>query len=116
MKPLKEEVNWDKKKIIVFSTVVIFVILFLSYRLAGFNSDEPLQKPKTQIEGIGAQDVSKNIQETVENLQEQAESLNIEEVASSSPQIQKVINDLKFLKDVPKNELKNTCERICNGL
>lgn len=117
MKPIKETVNWDRKKIIIFSTVLIFILLFLSYRIAGFSStEESLEKPKSQIRGLSADEVSKNVQEAVVSLQEQAESLNIEEVATSSPQVQKIINDLKTLKDVPKNELKNTCERICSGL
>lgn len=116
MKPVREEVNWDKKKIFIFSTVLVLILLFLFYRVADFSSNEQIEKPNTQLKGVSAEDLSKNVQEAVSNLQEQAESLNIEEVASSSPQVQKIINDLKSLKDVPKSQLKNTCERICNGL
>ena len=116
MKPVKDEANWDKKKIFIFFSVLILILLFLSYRLVQFNTSEPAELPNSQIKGISADDLSKNVKETISNLQKQAENLDIEEVATSSPQVQKIINDLKSLKDVPKNELKNTCERICNGL
>lgn len=116
MKPIKEEVQWDKKKIAIFSVLFLIVGLFLLYRLIDFNTPSTTPKPQSEIRGISADDISENVTEAISDLQEQASSLEIEEVASSSPQVQKIINDLKSIKDLPKSQLKNACENICNGL
>ncbi len=117
MKPIREDSVWDKKKIFIFSTVLLVVLLFLSYRFIDFNSNEGnIEPPSTTVKGVSAQDLSENIVQSIENLQNQATDLDIEEVATSSPQVQKILNDLKSLKDVPKNQIKNTCEQICSGL
>jgi hypothetical protein len=42
------------------------------------------------------------------------------EIASSSPQMQKILNDIKSLEQYPANQAKEFCrqiyEKICGGL
>lgn len=116
MKTLKQEDNWDKKKIIIFSIAVIGILLFFSYRLIDFSSTHVPPPAPESVKGISADDLSKGFQETIQNLQQEAQNLDVEDVATSSPQVQKIINDLKALKDVPKSQLKSTCQNICSGL
>jgi regulatory protein YycI of two-component signal transduction system YycFG len=116
VKPIKEEAQWDKKKILIFSVVFLAIGLFLLYRLIDFNSPEAPPKPPSEIKGLSAESISENVTEVLSDLAQQASDLEIEEVATSSPQVQKIINDLKSLKDLPKSQLKNACENICSGL
>lgn len=55
-------------------------------------------------------------QQKLDALKEQVTNLKVEDVASASPQIQKVINDLQALQQYPKNQAKQMCENICKSL
>ncbi|MBI3984817.1 MAG: hypothetical protein HY344_02630 [Candidatus Levybacteria bacterium] len=119
----KEEIAWDKKKIIATIVIAVLVIVTaIQVKNSVFPPDykPPAQKPKENVKGLNTAEFSSNIKqsisENVNNLKTQAESLDVAEIASSSPQVQKLINDLKSLKDLPKSQLKSTCERICSGL
>jgi hypothetical protein len=119
-----EEIDWDKKKIFIFTAfAILLIVLFLNFKsmILG-ESESPKQKTPnyTSVKGISTEDLSNNIKEgvgdNINNLKAEAQNLDIVEIASSSPQVQKIINDLKSLKDLPKNELKNACENICGKL
>lgn len=60
--------------------------------------------------------IGNNLQKELGNIQNQATHLNIAEVASSSPQIQKIIRDLQDLQQYPRSQAKDMCQKICNGL
>ncbi|GEM_PF-1270472 len=60
--------------------------------------------------------IRSDVQQKIDILKEQVTSLKVEDVASASPQIQKVINDLKALEQYPKNQAKQMCETICKSL
>ncbi len=118
----KEEIAWDKKKII--ATLVIFILaiaIAIQVKDIVFPPDykPPVQKQKEEVKGLNTAEFSSNIKQSisdnVNNLKTQAESLDVAEIASSSPQVQKLINDLKSLQDLPKSQLKSTCEKICSG-
>lgn len=72
------------------------------------------QKENTAIEGSNTQiNVQETVQEKIKTLVEQAQEISLPEVASSSPQMQKLVNDLKNLQDYPKSQAKETCQKIC---
>ena len=125
--PTKEKIEWDKKKIIVF---VIFLLILLVglYKLKAVVLDQnsqPVSKNQTSfkkdvksasIDNSGAQSIKKSVQDEVSKLKSEAQNINVVDIATSSPQVQKVINDLKALQEFPNNQLKQTCEKICSGL
>lgn len=121
MKPIKKEIVWDKKKIFI---LVIFLVVFLILGVGLLNLNEKPKDyqnniPSGRVKGLDTSDlpnIKQGVQEGFDSLQKEVQNLNIEEIATSSPQMQKIINDLRSLKDVPKSQLKNTCERICSGL
>lgn len=125
---------WDKKKI-AFGMVILTVFL----AMAGFgakafflnkkNETESLSKtsvskPSTDVEGAASKidDSSQNqnsqfsfpkasdVAGKIESIKQEVSQLNIQELASSSPQIQKIINDIKNLEQAPQNQAK---EAIC---
>lgn len=125
MKQVKKEdgIVWDKKKIILFCVIgVILLALAFNYKTAilGESLIPNQAKQLRQIKSVSTQDLSngikQSIQNNVNNLKNEAQSLDVAEIASSSPQVQKVLNDLRSLKDLPKNQLKNACENLCGRL
>ncbi len=120
-KEKKPEIDWDKKKIFLFAVglVVLLIVLVNAKSMILGETYKPAPKTKVdlpQVKGISTQDISNNVRKTIEDLQTQANNLDVVEVASSSPQVQKILNDLKSLQNLPKNEIKNVCDNICNKL
>ncbi len=117
-----EEEQWDKRKIVLFliAAIILIGIGFNARDLILGTSSAPQKKVVApDIKGAvseAAPNIQKSVQEQVDNLRNEAENIDLTEIASSSPQVQKVINDLKAIQDYPKNQLKATCEQICNGL
>jgi len=119
---MKEEIpqeSWNKKRVLSAALVFIALSAICVYALVQANP-QLTQKPSlSAVEGISIKNsssVKSDIQDRVDTLQKEAQNINLVEMASSSPQVQKVINDLKALQDYPKNQLKNACEQICNNL
>ena len=123
-KEKKTEVIWDKKRIFIFVLSAI-LILILGFELKTLTLDKnvSLDKaknlPTEQVQGASTQqlpDVRQGIVNQIDNLKNEAQNINVVEVATSSSQVQKVINDLKSLQDLPKSQLKTACEKVCSGL
>lgn len=78
------------------------------------NSDDKSKKGNNgKDEKINTLDIEGTIKEKFEDLKKEASSLDITEIASSSPQIQKIINDIKSLEQYPVNQAKEICRQIC---
>lgn len=126
---------WDKKKI-VFGIIILAVFLtiagfgakafFLNKKEAGSSSKTETSKSSTAVEGA-SESVDDNSQgqnsqfsfpkasdvtEKIESIKQEITNLNIQEFASSSPQVQKILNDIKNLQSQPQNQAKETiCEQ-----
>jgi hypothetical protein len=121
----REAVEWDKKKIILFTIGIILLLgiglVVKEMMFAGSQTPGSLSSA-TSVKGASTEnisplpDIKQGIQNQIDSLKSEAQNINIVDVATSSPQVQKVINDLKAIQDYPKNQLKTTCENICNGL
>lgn len=127
-KEIKEESQWDKRKIILFSIAVV-VLLGTGYELRAMvlniNSQVPIDsriKIQPGVKGASTQnqspvqDFKQNVQSQISGLKNEAQNINLIDIASSSPQVQKVIRDLKTLQSYPSDQLKETCQKVCNGL
>lgn len=77
-------------------------------QVQGTTTDNPIVSPTPQIKI--------NLQEKVQQLRNDVTHLNVAEIASSSPQVQQILNQVKNLGDLPKSEAKNVCQKICSGL
>ena len=129
MKELKEEEQWDKKKIILF-VALIFVLAVIGYELKRYFLDNNANQNnsvagiagKNDVKGATTQNLSpvqgikQGVQNEINNLKSEAQNINIADIASSSPQVQKVINDLKAIQNYPSNQLKDVCEKVCSKL
>src|SRR5262249_39761753 len=57
-----------------------------------------------------------DVQSQIQTIQEQVTHLNVAEVASSSPEVQKIIKQLQQIPAGSVNQVKQTCMRLCNNL
>lgn len=119
--------TWDIKKI--FAGVILLSILGLSFKVLVLDkksTDNFINKPES-VQGastketpapspISTSDIKRNIENRLNDLKKEVNNINIVEVATSTPAVQKVINDLKNLQSLPQSEAKNACLKICNGL
>lgn len=130
VKPKKKEEldtdQWDKKKIIITTFFAIVAILAVNeIKTTFFPKDEgvlgqttkitptPIEKPNV---GLPRFDVASQVGSRVEDIKKNIENLNAEEVASSSPQIQKVLQDIQGIRNLPSNQAKEMCIKICSGI
>jgi hypothetical protein len=118
----KDEAEWDKKKIILF-TIAAIVLIGIGFEakdlVLGTSVAPAVSVQKPDVKGAATQvssDIKTSVQNQLDNLKTEAQNVDLVQIASSSPQVQKVINDLKAVQDYPKNQLKTTCQQICNGL
>lgn len=124
----KEESSeeWDKKRVIVTAFFVVVAILAVREIKTTFfsNNDEvlgqnvsvsptPIKKPDVEIPRFN---VANEVGSKIEELKKNIEGLDPVEVASSSPQIQKVLKDMEGLKDLPSNEAKSMCMKLCSEI
>lgn len=129
--------TWNKKR--VFITLIIIVLLvgfgiktfilskdkdffamhtvptFLK-SVMGVNTQKNKVKGESTKKNTSSLPIQATIKEKLDELKKEVNSLNVVDIASSSPQIQKIINDLNSLKEYPVNEAKEICQKICRGL
>jgi hypothetical protein len=131
MQNVEEKEEWNKKRIIIAICFASILLVGIAYFLknAIFDDDRKLsskaiQGAKTEKENTETQvgeAVSKDaflplktsIKEKLDILKKEVANLNVEDIASSSPQIQKIINDFNSLKQYPVDEIKDICREIC---
>lgn len=110
------EESWNKKRVgialVVLSTFIVGLFYLLNNNLLLNN------KSGQNTKVLSAKDVKLEdmVQNQITNLKKEASGINVEEIASSSPQIRKLVDDLKALSDLPKNQVKEACLNICKGL
>jgi hypothetical protein len=118
----KEELPWDKKKIIFFLIAAIALIgigFEAKDLILGASSTPKAHVSAPDVKGTATQassNIKNSVQNQLNNLKTEAQNVDLGQIASSSPQVQKVINDLKAIQNYPQNQLKATCEQVCNGL
>lgn len=138
---VEEQETWDKKKIIVFLIVIVVLVIggfYLKTKYLGDLQKQSIIPSKSSqevagesIEGSGAKDsitnskesfssipssIKNNVQEKLDSIKQQITNLNAVDIATSSPQVQKILNDIKTLEQYPGNQAKEMCQKICSSL
>lgn len=124
-KDIQEEQEWDIKRILIvgfFLIVGLLVVLELKnvfLKDTSFLGDAVQNKPveikKPNIKSPGT-NFSSQVGSTVEEIKNNVSNLDAAEVATSSPQIQKVLKDIQGIKDLPSNQAREMCLKICSGI
>lgn len=133
--------SWNIKRIIL-TLIILFVLGGIIYGAKVFILDKnkiSQKKTSNDVAGISiqkeqvsgepedkidlkstfpssAKELQVNIQQKLDAVKEEVNNLNVQDIASSSPQVQKVLSDIKNLEQYPKNQVKEACQKICDGL
>lgn len=131
--PIQE--SWSIKRILV-GVFIIAVLVGIGYGIKVFafdfgknpaksNNSTKQNTPWDRVEGVSSQNnqdgqsfslpAQLDVQDRINTIRREVTNLNISEIASSSPQVQKVLEDIKSLEQYPKNQAKDLCQKICNG-
>lgn len=117
--------TWNKKRIFAAFFLIIALIALGYFLKTKILSENSLPKDSKAVKGTTVKkeenkeqgglnvNVQKKVTEKIESLKQAALGLDIVEIASSSPQVQKIINDIKALEQYPTNQAKELCRQIC---
>lgn len=118
MQEVKFEESWNKKRVGIAFIVLLLLAggavyllrnsLFINAKSGRAQNQKVLSASDYNLEDV--------VQRQVQAIKQQAININVEEIASSSPQIQNLINDLKALQNLPKDKVREACYNICKGL
>lgn len=120
---------WDFRKIAVGIIFVILLIIggIVGKRILFHESLDPQSLvPKlpslTSVIGNTAPHQkfkipsSADVQNQIQNLQQQVTHLNVNDIATASPQVQEVLKKLEAIPAGPVGEVKAACIRLCSQL
>lgn len=135
-----EDQEWDKKKILL-TIITVAAILGIGYSAKTYFLDKNTQSSIPmlgQVKGIQKENddssskqiindpvlsgapvslpSKEDVQQRLEQIKKEIQTINVVEIASSSPQVQKVLNDIKALEQYPGSQTKQMCENICKSL
>ncbi|OGH24370.1 MAG: hypothetical protein A3B47_01225 [Candidatus Levybacteria bacterium RIFCSPLOWO2_01_FULL_39_24] len=122
MEEVDTQESWNKKRI--FIAVFLFILLIAGGYLFKIRFlDEYLSQQAKSVKGVGTAEkitepafktnIQEALKEKINNLKQEVSGLNISEIASSSPQVQKILKDIKSLEQYPTNQIKEICRKIC---
>lgn len=118
---------WDAKKIL--AGLLLFAIIALSFKtfVLDKKSSKVLDSKSASVQGTRTSEtptptpassevIKKNIETKLTDLKKEVNNINVVEIATSTPAVQKVLNDLKNLQSIPQSQAKQACFQVCNGL
>jgi hypothetical protein len=120
MEEVKVE-SWNKKRVFIAVLLLVLLVaggLFFRIRVLGENSSQT----EKSVKGVSVEqnvnpeikiNIQKAMKEKIDNLRREVSGLDVMEIASSSPQVQKILNDVKSLEQYPTNQIKEICRKIC---
>ena len=130
----KYEEVWDYRKIAA-GVIILILLLFgglIVKRLILHQSIAPASfLPKLpSVKGVatGPADQTKvshvtiklpspqDVQNQIQTIQNQVTHLNVAEIASSSPQVQQILQQIENIPSGSTNQVKDACVRLCNNL
>lgn len=130
-----EETEWDRKKVIaglvlfalVLAAIIGLKLFILPKSIAQHIPIGPSVKGASTTNDPNASysdptpipisiPTTEDLQKKIQQLQEQITHLNVSDLASSSPEIQQIIQQIEGLPKAPGNAAKEACIQMCNRL
>ena len=119
--------SWNYKRIFIALFLLIVLIIggyYINSKVLGNKINIFSKSSKTPegilVKGASTKDVTEvkiNMQEAlkerVDSIKKEVGNLNVVDVATSSPPVQKILNDIKALEQYPGDQIKNICKTIC---
>jgi len=125
MEELEEDKSWDFRKIL--AVLILLIVLGFGFKFFVLNNGSKLlniksvavQGAKTSVSPNNTQvsdSLKKGVESKINDLVKEVNQINVVEVATSTPAVQKVLNDIKSIQNLPQSQAKEQCLKICNGL
>jgi len=116
--------SWNKKRIFI-AVFLLALLIAGGYLFKTRILNEDSSQITKSIKGISAKekntepefklDIQEAVKEKINNLKQEVSGLDILEIASSSPQVQKILRDIKSLEQYPVNQARDMCKKICES-
>ncbi|MCL5970818.1 MAG: hypothetical protein M1450_04955 [Patescibacteria group bacterium] len=113
---VKDSVIKDKEPISLFKNPKTTVAGVSTKGEDTANSTQNTEKPVAENLNIQSTKLKKDLQERLDSIKKEFSELDAKDIASSSPQFKRVMDDIQSLKDLPRNQAKEACYTICKGL
>lgn len=101
---------------------IIAIFLGIKYfntnngKVAGVQTDTKKEQQELKIEQERAKEnVKGDLNKRLEKIKSDISDLNAVDITTQSPQVKKIIEDLKSLQNLPKNQAKNVCQQVCRN-
>ncbi|HKC14966.1 MAG TPA: hypothetical protein VKC89_03355 [Patescibacteria group bacterium] len=121
--------TWDVKKILIFIAIMAVVAFGFKTYVLDKNASITSKSKSTQVEGTSvknsdnippnfspSQELKQNLQTKLSDLKKEVNNINVVDIATSTPAVQKVLSDFKNLQNLPQSQAKQACVKICDGL
>ncbi|HZQ29775.1 MAG TPA: hypothetical protein VFA93_01690 [Patescibacteria group bacterium] len=119
------EKSWDGRKILAF--FLLIALLGFSFKALFLDKSglDNFKRKSIGVAGVSAKqepgnstsnELKKGVESKLNDLRKEVNQINVVEVATSTPAVQKVLNDIKGIQNLPQSEAKNACLKICSGL
>jgi len=126
--------KWDKKKIVltilVAAALIIGGLQLKSYVLGENTWGEVSQAPESSsgdVKGLNltptptisipsAQEIGQGLGQNINSIKQEINTINVADLATSSPQVKKILDDIKALPSYPASQAKEICLNFCSGL
>lgn len=120
----KKPVRNEKKKFAMGLVILLIFSVIAVYQgrqlVLGKTQDRAVKGEATSdmpnISLPSSEELRSGIEQRVGDLQEQVLGLSPVDIATSSPQVQKILRDIKALEKYPKSEAREMCENFCKSL
>lgn len=116
--------RWNKKRLML-AFIILAALIFGVLQLKSYMLDDSMKEdvrgvssatPAPTISLPSAQTIGQELEQNINNIKEEINNLNMQDLATSSPQVQKVLEDIKSLPSYPASQAKQVCLNICNNL
>ena len=107
-----------------FLAIIAIIVIFAGIKylnngngkVAGVNTDTKKEQQELQVEKERAKEnVKGDLNKRLEKIKSDINELNALDVTTQSPQVKKIIEDLKSLQNLPKDQAKNVCQQVCSN-
>lgn len=115
---------WDVKKIL--AGLILFAVIALSFKTLVLDrkSSKALSSKSTSVQGtrisenpipspVSSESIKRNVESKLDDLKKEVNNINVVEIATSTPAVQKVLDDIKNLQNYPQNQCLNICNDLC---
>ena len=121
----EDDLAWDKKRILIAVGLVVLLIIAAREAKGRFFPDTNILGESTtrKVSEIEKPDVSSpnldlqsQVNTSLEDVKDSVGNIDPVEVASSSPQIRKVLRDIQGIRNLPVDKARDACYNVCSHL